>query len=171
MPGPLEVFRNVLELERQKNYKNSSVSGGMANFVSFFEKPEVKSAINPENIQTLSIFLTAYDELNDADRRKAVESVLNWLEDNPTGNLNNRLSLPKYKSTNKKSSVEKSNPPIGQDPALYASVKSIRGIGDRNIQIFKKLGIERIIDLLRYFPRRYQDYSNLKTIDRVEYGV
>ena len=30
--------------------------------------------------------------------------------------------------------------------------------------------IHRIYDLLRFFPRRYQDFSKLKTINQLEYG-
>jgi len=37
MPEPLGVIKNVLELERSKNFTNSSVSGGMENFINYLE--------------------------------------------------------------------------------------------------------------------------------------
>ena len=165
MPGPLDVLINVFELEKQKNFSNTSVSGGMAKFVSFIEKPDVNSLFDSKDIQILESFLISYAELEDADREKGIKRILEWLKDDQE---QLKLSISLNKSIILKS--KKQSDDIHQDPAFYASVKSIRGIGDRNIRIFKKLGIEQIIDLLRYFPRRYQDYSHLKTIDQVQYG-
>ena len=39
-----------------------------------------------------------------------------------------------------------------------------------NVKYFHKLGITNIYQLLRYFPRKYQDYSQLKTISDILYG-
>ncbi len=52
---------------------------------------------------------------------------------------------------------------------LDASIEQINGIGPANARLFQKLGISSIRDLLFYFPARYDDYSALKTINRLEY--
>ena len=70
--------------------------------------------------------------------------------------------MPKNHDPSEKSTI--------QDPAIYADIRSIKGIGDKNYKYFEKLGIGNIYDLLRYYPRRYQDYSKLKTISSIEYG-
>ncbi|MCS7061384.1 MAG: ATP-dependent DNA helicase RecG [Anaerolineae bacterium] len=53
---------------------------------------------------------------------------------------------------------------------LDAPLTHIAGIGSFNADKFAKLGVKTIRDLLYFFPTRYDDYSALKTIDRLEYG-
>ncbi|MGQ9902856.1 MAG: ATP-dependent DNA helicase RecG [Anaerolineae bacterium] len=53
---------------------------------------------------------------------------------------------------------------------LDAPLTNIAGIGSFNADKFAKLGVKTIRDLLYFFPTRYDDYSALKTIDRLEYG-
>ena len=54
--------------------------------------------------------------------------------------------------------------------ALEAPLTTISGIGPKSAQTLKKLGLETLGDLLWHFPRRYDDYSQLKTINRLWYG-
>lgn len=44
------------------------------------------------------------------------------------------------------------------------SVKTIKFVGDKRALLYKKLGIETVIDLLRHFPRSYIDFKNASTI-------
>ncbi len=169
MPGPLDVLRNVLELEKRKDFNDTSVSGGLANFTSFLEKPEVTASIPQRNIEAIKALFLSYDGLAYEARRKAIGQLLDWLTDDPGKELEIPSSL-KITSLGPPTALTEPAANQKQDAALYASVRSIRGIGERNISLFRKMGIERIIDLLRYFPRRYQDFSSLKTIDQVQYG-
>jgi ATP-dependent DNA helicase RecG len=43
-------------------------------------------------------------------------------------------------------------------------------VGDKQGAHLVKLGVHKIKDLLYLFPRRYDDYSKLKTINQLEYG-
>ncbi|HZU86646.1 MAG TPA: ATP-dependent DNA helicase RecG, partial [Anaerolineaceae bacterium] len=53
---------------------------------------------------------------------------------------------------------------------LNAPLTVISGIGPRNAQSLEKLGLRTLADLLYYFPRRYDDYSQLKPISHLMYG-
>ncbi|MBM3137785.1 MAG: hypothetical protein FJZ98_06310, partial [Chloroflexi bacterium] len=168
MPGPLEVLRNVLNLEIRKDYNDTSVSGGLANFISFLTKSEITSSIAQANIDTLRAYFLTYNSLDHESRINAIGHLLAWLEDSGEELVKPSSWGEVYPKPQSDTRIQQEYPK--QDPALYASVLSIRGIGERNISLFKKMGIEKIINLLRYFPRRYQDFSNLKTIDQVQYG-
>lgn len=64
-------------------------------------------------------------------------------------------------------------PPPGtsEEPAsLDASLTTVPGIGPKSAKTLRKLGLEVLGDLLWYFPRRYDDYSQLKTINRIWFG-
>jgi len=53
---------------------------------------------------------------------------------------------------------------------LKASPKVLPGVGSRYAQALSDLDLNTIEDLLSYFPRRYDDYSQLKPINRLVYG-
>jgi ATP-dependent DNA helicase RecG len=56
------------------------------------------------------------------------------------------------------------------DAGLNAPVRVLQGVGNRLSQTLASLGLNTLEDLLFYFPRRYDDYSQLKPINRLEYG-
>ena len=51
---------------------------------------------------------------------------------------------------------------------LNASVDKMKGVGPRMVQALGKLGIERINDLLFCLPRRYDDYTKLTYISKLQ---
>lgn len=51
---------------------------------------------------------------------------------------------------------------------LKASVTTIRGVGDKLAEDLQPAGIENINDLLFYLPRRYDDYTELTYISRLQ---
>ncbi len=55
-------------------------------------------------------------------------------------------------------------------PAAGAPLTTIPGIGPKSAKTLEKLGLSTLGDLLWYIPRRYIDYSQLKTINRLWYG-
>jgi len=54
--------------------------------------------------------------------------------------------------------------------ALDAPVSVLQGVGPHHSKNLQQLGITNLRDLLYYFPRRYDDYSQLKPINRLRYG-
>ena len=47
---------------------------------------------------------------------------------------------------------------------MNKSITSLSGIGEKKAELFSKLGINTIYDLLMYFPRAYEDRSKITTI-------
>lgn len=58
----------------------------------------------------------------------------------------------------------------GNPLGLNSSLTTIQGIGPALSEKFERLGIKTIRDLLYFLPRRYDDFSNLKPISRLQYG-
>jgi ATP-dependent DNA helicase RecG len=54
--------------------------------------------------------------------------------------------------------------------ALNAELTVLQGVGPRYAQILTSLGMKTLGDMLYYFPRRYEDYSQLKPIKALFYG-
>lgn len=60
---------------------------------------------------------------------------------------------------------------LSDEPAsLDAQLTTVPGIGPKSGHTLRKLGLETLGDLLWHLPRRYDDYSQLKTINRLWYG-
>ena len=47
---------------------------------------------------------------------------------------------------------------------LGTEVRYVKGIGEKKAQALKKLGVLTLYDLVSYFPRRYEDRSQFKSI-------
>ncbi len=54
--------------------------------------------------------------------------------------------------------------------ALNAALTVLQGVGPKNAASLEKLGMFTLGDMLYYFPRRYDDYSQLKPIRSLFYG-
>ncbi len=62
-------------------------------------------------------------------------------------------------------------PPVVADPARLAQpVTALKGVGDKMAEQLARLGAATINDLLFLFPRRHDDYSLMKPINRLAYG-
>ncbi len=69
-------------------------------------------------------------------------------------------------SVAEKPPAETTSPPA----SLGASLTAIAGIGPKSAKTLRKLKLETLGDLLWHLPRRYDDYSQLKTINRLWFG-
>jgi len=161
-------IKQVLSLEKDKGFQNSAVAGGFGNFINFIEKQGRQNNIQMDIITLLINYLKSYTNLSYNDREKSIDTILNWLSENSKSD--NKKDLQNILSVISISNNKSDHFPRMQDPAIYADIRSIKGIGNKNYKYFEKLGIKNIYNLLRYFPRRYQDYSKLKTISKIEYG-
>jgi ATP-dependent DNA helicase RecG len=54
--------------------------------------------------------------------------------------------------------------------ALDAQLTVLSGVGPKNAESLQALGMHTLGDMLYYFPRRYEDYSQLKPIKNLFYG-
>jgi len=65
---------------------------------------------------------------------------------------------------------KKQSPPPSPPVALTAPLTTVQGIGPKSAKTLSKLDLEHLGDLLWHLPRRYDDYSQLETINRIWYG-
>src|SRR5690349_1789749 len=54
--------------------------------------------------------------------------------------------------------------------ALDAKLTVLQGVGPKNAESLEKLGMQTLGDMLYYFPRRYEDYSQLKPIQSLMFN-
>jgi ATP-dependent DNA helicase RecG len=64
----------------------------------------------------------------------------------------------------------KAETPLNTGAGLDAPLTVLRGIGPERQAVFEKVGIATLRDLLLYYPRRYDNYSAMKPINRLDFG-
>jgi ATP-dependent DNA helicase RecG len=58
----------------------------------------------------------------------------------------------------------------GPNVGINAPLTVLSGVGKAMSEKYESVGVKTLSDLLYYFPRRYDDYSQLKPINRLQYG-
>jgi ATP-dependent DNA helicase RecG len=80
------------------------------------------------------------------------------------------VTQEKVEKPSPKPVVEEEKIEISTSEALSASVTVLPGVGPKHAKTLERIGLKTLEDMLYYFPRRYDDYSELKPINRLEYG-
>ncbi len=173
MTSPTEKLTNILQLEAEK-YQDKAVLGGLARYADTWLQ-ESQAAHGPDAadwVREIAQRLHTYSDLPDASaRQQAITALLEILEKGPGAGATQHTEespAPPPPSRAKPPETEP-GPPLSQT-GLDSPVTTLRGVGPQQAGRLKRLGLRTIRDLLYFFPRRYEDYSQLKPINRLEYG-
>jgi len=179
----LEKLSKILALEVQGRFANKAIIGGLDKFYPNWLMEAKSEQIPDQFMQQIESYFTQYAGMDMAERETATKAILSILKDQSSNQIqpttedqvkiayssenNHSTNDYAYKSTYKNSQSEEltNRPNVG----LKAPLTILQNIGDAKSNLFHSLGIHKIQDLLYYFPRRYVDYSTLKTINRIEY--
>lgn len=190
MKSSIEKLQKFFTLEADRDYDNKAVMGGLANMLSAWEAEARSEQLSDELIQAVSSRLRDYNRLSPDSRREILKGLWNRIRqeegageidgtpstESPAGREERLVSKDEDKSKQPKRrrrSARKRQPrqrPDGPAAALDASVTVLDGIGPKNAEKLARLGITSLRDMLYHLPRRYDDYSALKTINRLRYG-
>ena len=168
MPGDYsaiksEPLKSILNLEREKNYNNTAVAGGLDRFLqpwAVSTRPLLRTPYKLASFDRLKLTKVPYHTLDYEQRKRRIDAILEWLstvnDPEPT--------VSKHRVTAKKKPVE----PIQRDAIsvinIDAPVTDIRGISTQLETKLAKLNVRTVRDLLYLFPNRHIDYSQRKKI-------
>jgi ATP-dependent DNA helicase RecG len=167
MTPALEKLTKILILEKEQGYHNRAVIGGLEKFAPFWREEACQGAEGLERaslVEDVVALLQSYPALEDRGARaRIVGEILTKLGQEPR---KIREELPEKEAVEPEPKEEQPQKRLGLD----SPVTTLVGIGPSHAKRFQKLGVETIGDLLYLFPRRYNDFSSLKTINQLEYG-
>ena len=66
-------------------------------------------------------------------------------------------------------SVRRSSSPAEESP-LHQPVQYVKGVGPHRAELLRRLGVETVADLLFFFPRSYEDISDIRRVAELEEG-
>lgn len=180
MTTPLSELEKIISLEIQRGHDNKAVFGGMSAYFSKWRAKAEFAGIDIDRINKIATVLDSYDLLDPQERSKRTTTAIHLINPmQPSFTVKNNLPITKVKGipvkkvASQKSVNSKMIKPVeevGFNAGLTASLATVTGIGEKTAKLFSKLEINTVRDLLFYFPRRYDDYSNLISIASLKYG-
>ena len=148
----LVTLKKVLSLEKSKGYKNTAVVGGLDRFLArWVEGRAADSLIEP--------LPEEYASLKAAQRRKWIDNALTALE---TG-----ASPPKRKASSPRARSSPKQEP-SPEHSLASPVSALPRVTPAMEGKLKRLGVHTIRDLLYLFPRRHNDFGQLRKVSELE---
>ena len=166
---PFEKLEKILILEKQKGYSDRAVIGGLGKFSALWHKEAREATDDPLLIRLIEetvALLDKYSEEGVERRSEIVQDILSkW-------GSKERETVPGKERT----AAEKGSAPtprsVPSEPRmdLDSPVSKLHGVSDTYARRLSRLGVTTIRDLLYLFPHRYDDFSSLKTIDKLDYG-
>jgi ATP-dependent DNA helicase RecG len=196
MKPSLLKLKKFFKLEAERGYDNRAVLGGLESMLDPWEAEARVDNLPEDIIEAVVSRLRDYHRLSEPSRQEALQGLWRRIhresdEEVPPLPLakeaknESETELAESKSDRAKPSEEPSKPqPRERKPspasavissenapqALSAPVTVLSGIGPRHAQTLSRLGLVSLGDMLYYFPRRYDDYTKLKQINRLKYG-
>lgn len=189
MSSPINKLRKILKLEIELNYENRAVVGGLEKFMPSWKAEAASTQLGDDLIETVTNQVSNYKDATVEERAKIISSLFEILNINAgiDASTSSKDYQPKSQPTKQPQSSAQTKRPSGTPAAankpstikfgdapanigLNAPLTVIPGIGPGNAKKLSNLGLSNLGDILYYFPRRYDDYSKLKPISRIEYG-
>jgi ATP-dependent DNA helicase RecG len=185
MTTPVDKLTKILLLEAEK-YQDRAVFGGLARYADTWLQ-EAGATFGPEAadwVQGVADRLRTYRSLPDPTaRRKAIDVLLEMLQAAPSPHSARRPARGEtppapaaVRSADATPTARQAEPtatapaPTYSHTGLDSPVTALQGVGPQQAKRLAKLGVHTIRDMLYLFPRRHDDYSQLKPINRIEYG-
>ncbi|UCC89794.1 MAG: ATP-dependent DNA helicase RecG [Anaerolineales bacterium] len=194
MSSPFETLSKMLTLEKQRGYDNKAVVGGLEQLSNTWA-PEAVTQVDAKEerllIEEIAGMLRQYPSLQDRTQRAAlVEDLLSKITGNavssvpgkalPAASVSSSATAPAGAGHREAAGdvahpatpppPPKPEPPERAIDGLDSPITRLPGIKVGYSRRMANLGVKTIGDMLALYPRRYDDYQSLKTINRLEYG-
>lgn len=195
MQRSLEKLYKIFKLEAEFGYTNKAVVGGLEKLTDTWIGEARAEGISEDHIQQVSDLLNRYPGLNFTERTEAIkeighslniaglkhlpvrepeqtdETLVQTTSDDTGHEKTTKPTQKKSRGTINKQSNGPAPIPISANPeGLNAPTTVVRGIGQKQSELLAKLNLHTIEDMIYFFPRRYDDYSEMKLIKDLSYG-
>ncbi|MFQ5860835.1 MAG: ATP-dependent DNA helicase RecG [Dehalococcoidia bacterium] len=158
----LDSFKNILRLERAREFQDTAVMGGLDRFLQRWAREIARSLDRPSLAAELAG--TTYSRMKPEERQRWAARWLALLEDEAPA-----PSVPEHAITPKVAKPPR-QVPIPPGLSLDSSVTTLWGVGDRVAPKLRKLGVATVRDLLYLFPRRHIDFSRITPVAELTVG-
>lgn len=182
----IEKLERIILLEKSQGSVNRAVIGGLANFISTWNQEASSESIDSSAVSEISDLLQNYKAATLEVRNASLSRILELLDrikssrkvndfDNNSADTTPSHAISQTGQTITPSArlpllTQNKMVPVGFLPGLDSPLTILPGIGINRANLLKNLTLHSLGDLLYFFPRRYDDYSKLITIDHISEG-
>lgn len=192
MQRSIEKLYKIFKLEAEFNYTNKAVVGGLEKLTDTWQGEARADEIPEEKIQSVVLLLNRYADVSIPERAQALRRIGHILDNPGIKHLEEAVdqisadqepAIPPAAQTNPTKSAQRSristqkrtgSPlPVSNSvvpESLSSPITIVRGIGQKQAELLAKLSLRTVEDMVYYFPRRYDDYSELRLIKDLKYG-
>lgn len=177
MPNTIDKIRKILQLEVQNKYSNRAIIGGLEKILPTMRLELKNEGLSQDICGKVEEVFSTYSKSSTETRELLITSLFSLINKGKpiTGEIKspempNRISQKPFEIKVKSPQHTTKTQSSASIHELTSPVRSLNKIGIGREADFKTLGVNTIEDLLYFFPRRYDDYSTLKPINRLEYG-
>ena len=185
MSSAYDKLKRILALEREQGCRDRAVVGGLVRFLDFWEKQakqEEERDLHALPVDQVVGALSGYAESSAEERRRTIDGLLESLTlepDRPDASESAESAPARPAPAPVAPTLEASPPrvrvprpeapgaPAEGQPTLDSPVNVLKGVGAVNERRLARLGVREVRDLLYHCPRRYDDYSKLEAINRL----
>lgn len=171
MATAIDKLDKILRLEQSQGYRNKAVIGGLDSFADLWKKEaeaERPGGGQADQIEAIAALMRGYAANELPQRAEVVETILRQMEGLSDAKPPPRKPAPQKPSPTPVAAAPRPNGPNAS--GLDSSVTTLPGISTALASRLANLDIATVGDLLYHVPHRYEDYSVLKPINRLEYG-
>ncbi|MCH6555625.1 MAG: ATP-dependent DNA helicase RecG [Chloroflexi bacterium] len=171
MTEALQRLHKVLALERSRKFADTAVIGGLDAYLQHFLSEQLIPPDHRFQQVLRSLPPGGYRALHPVQRRRVVEELERAL-DEPIPDS----SSPPVETRNSKGVPARPEPRRSVRPrsvvvgTMDSSVEVLKGVSRGYAGKLKKLGVEKVGDLLWLFPFRYSDFSQVRPIAKLVVG-
>lgn len=195
MKPSLDKLQKFLKLEADRGYDNRAVFGGLERMLDRWEAEARADELPEDLVQAVGDRLRDYGRLAPASRAEVLAGLWRRVqretgsqeelpparpEKQPEPELAAQPeTAPKEPAPRRRPAPAAQPAPSGRDPALAstgevaalnAPITVLSGVGPRHAKTLERLGLYSLRDMLYHFPRRYDDYTRLEPINRLQFG-
>jgi len=155
-----ELLKKILYLEQSRDYNDTAVFGGLDRYLqgSFGQR---KKGFAP--LREILPPGFSYSALSKEERKAWIERALQSLTRSPSRKGKQVANQRQPNRVSGKKSVS--------DISLDSPITVIKGISSTTAARFARLGVNKVEDMLYFFPRRHLDYSHKTPIAELEVGI
>ncbi|MCH8919526.1 MAG: ATP-dependent DNA helicase RecG [Chloroflexi bacterium] len=174
MTEALQRLHKVLALERSRKFADTAVIGGLDAYLQHFLSEQLIPSDHRFQQVLRSLPPSGYRALHPVQRRRVVEELERALKEplpavpaRPAETRNSETVPDRRPPRGSRESVRPRSAVVG---TMDSSVEVLKGVSRGYAGKLKKLGVEKVGDLLWLFPFRYSDFSQVRPIAKLVVG-
>jgi ATP-dependent DNA helicase RecG len=178
---PEAQLRNILELERRKGYADSAVMGGLDRYLKRLIESNSLTPVSPAMQLIMALPSHGYASLRREQRQRWLVWALNLLSRPAHSAPLKPPALKAVKPRKASAGTAAAAKPDSDDahPAAHvdaprtgieAPIAALRGVRTALAEKFARLDVKTVRDLLYFFPRRHNDFAQIRPIAELVVG-